>query len=332
MGGAIAHSLQLPLAWMIGAMTATTIAALSGLTIRLPQELRNTMVIVLGVMLGSSFSPEILDRALAWSVSLLGLLVYVFVAAAVGRMIFQRFAGYDPTTAYFCAVPGGLSEMTLVGSALGGDARIISLTHASRLLLVVFIVPFAFRLFGGLEPSARAAVDAGAGTLTLQDFLLLAGCGIVGFFLAKALRAPAASILGPMILSAIAHLAGLTEAAPPSFLVNASQVVIGSAIGCRFAGFALRQVGRALAFASLGTAVLLSLTITIVALLGLLTPFDFRTLVLAFSPGGLAEMSLIAIALKLDAAFVATHHIVRIFIIVVGAPLLLRLARSGRRA
>ena len=312
-------------------MTATTIAALSGLNIRLPSELRSVMVIVLGVMLGSSFSPEILERALAWSASLLGLLVYVIVAAAVGRKVFQRWAGYDPTTAYFCAVPGGLSEMTLVGGALGGDARIISLTHASRLLLVVFIVPFAFRIFGGLEPSAQAAASAGTGSLAPVDLLLLAGCGIVGFLVAKAVRAPAASILGPMILSAIAHLAGWTEAAPPTFLVNASQIVIGSAIGCRFAGFALRQVGRALAFATLGTAVLLSLTITMVAALGALTPFDFRTLVLAYSPGGLAEMSLIAIALKLDAAFVATHHIVRIFIIVVGAPLLLRLARSGRK-
>jgi uncharacterized membrane protein AbrB (regulator of aidB expression) len=34
-------------------------------------------------------------------------------------------------------------------------------------------------------------------------------------------------------------------------------------------------------------------------------------LLLAFSPGGLVEMSLIAIGA--DAAFVATHHVVRIF-------------------
>ncbi len=48
-------------------------------------------------------------------------------------------------------------------------------------------------------------------------------------------------------------------------------------------------------------------------------------LTLAFSPGGLAEMSLIAIAI--GAAFVATHHVVRIFLIVVIAPHAFRLLR-----
>ena len=44
-------------------------------------------------------------------------------------------------------------------------------------------------------------------------------------------------------------------------------------------------------------------------------------LVLAFAPGGLAEMSLIALALGVDPAFVSSHHVVRIFLVVVLAPL-----------
>lgn len=50
-------------------------------------------------------------------------------------------------------------------------------------------------------------------------------------------------------------------------------------------------------------------------------------MLLAFAPGGVAEMSLVALALGIDAAYVATHHVVRIFIIVVAAPLLFRLVR-----
>jgi hypothetical protein len=46
--------------------------------------------------------------------------------------------------------------------------------------------------------------------------------------------------------------------------------------------------------------------------------------VLAFSPGGLAEMSLIALALGVETAFVATHHVARIGMIVIVAPLLFR--------
>src|SRR5918992_591771 len=108
-GGWAAYAVELPLAWMIGAMVATTVAAILGLPIALPTGLRSMMVAVLGLMLGSGFSPALLDR----------------------------FAGYDPVTAYFSAMPGGLSEMILVGSEMGGDVRVISLTHGFRILLVV---------------------------------------------------------------------------------------------------------------------------------------------------------------------------------------------------
>ena len=52
-------------------------------------------------------------------------------------------------------------------------------------------------------------------------------------------------------------------------------------------------------------------------------------LVLSFAPGGLAEMALIALILGIDTAFVSAMHVMRIAIVVIGAPLVFRLA--GRR-
>jgi len=51
--------------------------------------------------------------------------------------------------------------------------------------------------------------------------------------------------------------------------------------------------------------------------------------VLAYAPGGLAEMSLIALALHADVAFVSSHHVVRILLIVTLAPLTFRLLRPA---
>ena len=48
-------------------------------------------------------------------------------------------------------------------------------------------------------------------------------------------------------------------------------------------------------------------------------------LVLAFAPGGRAEMTLIALALGVDPAFVSTHHVVRIFLVVILAPMAFKL-------
>lgn len=331
LGGALAAWAGLPLAWMIGAMLATTAGAMAGLPLAVPPVLRSLFVVVLGVMLGSSFTPAILDRLGEWAVSLSALVIYVALSGAAGLLFFRRVAGYDRVTAYFAAMPGGFSEMVFVGSAMGGDVRIISITHAARVLLIVLILPFAFQWLLDYDPAARSSFGAALGELTASDLALLTLCGVAGFLGARALKVPAAAVVGPMILSAGVHLAGWTSAPPPDLLVAAAQVVVGAGIGCRFAGVGLGFLLRIVAAAAGVTLVMVVVTLLLAGVLHAVTGLPTDALVLAYAPGGLAEMSLIALALSMDAAFVATHHIVRIFLIVVLAPLAFRATR-GRTA
>ena len=326
-GGWAAWQLRVPLAWMIGAMTATTLAAVLGAPVALPPVLRSVMVAILGLMLGSRFTPEILDHLAEWTASLAGLLVYTAVAGLASTWYFRRVGGFDRATAYFSAMPGGLSEMILVGSAMGGDARVISLAHASRLLLLVASLPFALRVLLDFEPAAPLAGPELAAIAPL-DIAVLAACGVVGFFGARALKLPAGAMMGPMVLSAALHLGGLSDAQLPGVLIAGAQVVIGTAVGCRFAGVAPAMIARTVVLASGSTVILLTTAVAFAFLLAALTGLPPEALVIAFAPGGVAEMSLIAIALGVDPALVATHHLVRIFTIVVLAPALFRRTRA----
>ena len=325
-GGWAAWLFSLPLAWMIGAMTATTLAAVLGAPVALPPIFRTVMIAILGVMLGSRFTPDILDHLAEWTASLAGLLAYTAVAGLASTWYFQRVGGFDRATAYFSAMPGGLSEMVLIGGSLGGDVRVISLAHASRLLLLVASLPIALQVLLGFEPAASPAGPELAALAPL-DIAILTACGVAGLFGARALRLPAGAMMGPMVLSAAVHLAGWSDAQPPVPLVAAAQVVIGTAVGCRFAGVAPAMIGRTVALASGSTVILLSTAVGFAFLLAALTGLPPEALVIAFAPGGVAEMSLIAIALAVDPALVATHHLVRIFTIVVLAPALFRRTR-----
>src|SRR3546814_12432503 len=89
--------------------------------------------------------------------------------------------------------------------------------------------------------------------------LVLAFCGIAGFILARLARLPAAAILGPMLFSAAFHMTGVTDAKPPVELINAAQVVVGTTIGCRFAGVKLALVARSIV-ASIGSTIILAST------------------------------------------------------------------------
>ena len=51
---------------------------------------------------------------------------------------------------------------------------------------------------------------------------------------------------------------------------------------------------------------------------------------LAFSPGGLPEMSLLALAMGADVAYVATIHILRVTAVISIAPIIFRFASRSR--
>ncbi|TQV79375.1 AbrB family transcriptional regulator [Denitrobaculum tricleocarpae] len=320
--------IAIPLPWMIGSMVTVTVGAMLKLPLALPNRLRSVMVVVLGIMLGSGFTPAILPQLGDWALSLSTLVLYVIVSGAIGIWYFRKLCDYGPITSYFSAMPGGLSEMTVVGGEMGGDSRKISLTHAWRILTVIMTLPFLFQLWLAYDPATRPSVGLPMTEVPLEDMALLTACAVAGYFIAKGLRIPAAAIVGPMILSAAVHLAGWTTANPPSELIAVAQVVVGAAIGCRFVGISLAFIGRSIVAATGGTVILAAISLLFAWVLHNVTGLSFAALFLAFAPGGLAEMSLIALSLSLDSAFVATHHIVRIFIIVVCAPLLFKILQQ----
>jgi uncharacterized protein len=324
-GGGLFAVLKLPLPWMLGAMVFVTVAAVSGAQVRLPYMFRQSMVVFIGAMLGSQFTPDLFDRVGQWVVSISGLAVYGALAVALVLAYLKRFGNYDPVTAYFAAAPGGLNDMTLIGRDMGGDDRVIALTHASRVLLVVMTIPIMFRLFGGYE-SPPGLLPRGPGfDLPLREWLVLAGCAIFGPLIARQLKLPAAFLLGPLALSATAHIAGWSSAAPPAGLVAAAQVILGTGVGCRFAGTHYSEVLRIIRV-SLGSAVIwMSSAVGFGLLIGEVTGLPWYVVTLAYAPGGLAEMSLVAFGIGQDVAFVATHHLCRIGMVVLLAPLAFKL-------
>ena len=328
LGGAGFAALGLPLPWLLGALAATTAASLAGLELRVPEQLRRPMIAVLGAMLGTTFAPERLEGALSWLPSLAALPAYVVLVGGVIFLYLRLCSEFDPTSAFFAATPGGLSEMIALSDQLGGDQRRVSLVHGARLLFIVSTIPFIARVFGyqPAPPPSRLSMTFDPG-----DLALLAALSGLGYLLARRLRLPAATFVGPLLGSAAAHLAGWIETEPPYLLMACAQLVLGSAVGARFTGTPLALIGRTLLLGAGATVLMLLITLAFGAALHPLTGYSLTLLLLAFIPGGLTEMSLIALAMGVDPAFVVTHHSVRVFLVVlIALPAFAWLQRAGR--
>lgn len=322
-GGAIFVHLHIPLAWMIGAMVATTIAALAGLPVRGPGRMRDAMIVVLGVMVGSAFTPDALAGTVLWLPSIATLLVFTVVTTAVLGMVLRRLLKWDAASAYCSAAPGGFMEMVLLSSSMGGDMRTVSLMHTIRIMTTVLVIPIFFRIAHGYVPEGTAFLGRIV-EITWSDGLLLLASGIAGYYVARWLKMPLPVLTGPMIFSAAIHATGWTAAHPPAELVAIAQIVFGASIGCRFAGVTLDQIVRVMLTSVAMTLVMLAFAVLCALGLQAATGLSFSALLLAFSPGGVAEMNLITVALQIDPAFVATHHIIRIGFLIIVGPVLMK--------
>lgn len=322
-GGALFAWAGMPLPWMLGALTTTLTLSVAGAGIAMPEAVRNPTVAVIGVLLGSSFTPDLMARVGDWGLSLLGMVAYLALSAAFAIPVFRRVAGHDRMTAYFAAMPGGLTEMATIGGAMGGDERRIILAHLARIVVTIAAIAFWFRVVAGYTVVGRPANLWGAG-IGPMDAALLIGAGFLGTVMGTRLRLPAPTLFGPMILSGLLHATGVTASAPPGALVIAAQVILGTVMGCRFRGVPPRDLFRAFGISLIVTVLTLSLALGFAAFLHDSFGQSTEQVLLAYAPGGLTEMSLIALAMQAEVAFVAVHHVARIVIVIALAPLVAR--------
>jgi len=328
LGGVAGNAVGLPLPWMLGPMLATMTAALVKIPVAGPIRLRPIVIPIIGVLLGSGITPAVLAQLGGWGVTLLLLPFFLISAAGVSYAVYRRLGRYDPTTAYYAAMPGGLNEMLIMGEEAGGEARRIALAHTARILLIIVFVALYFGLIlgvttGGPNTPGWIALTA----ITAWDYLILATCAVLGTVLGKWLRLPAAPVLGPMILSGAAHVTEVVTVAPPTLFVIIAQITMGTIIGARFVGASLGELRRDLGLAAIASSLMLLVAVMFAELILILSGVPLAQAFLAFSPGGLAEMSILAIAMDQDATYVSVMHIIRITLVIALAPAVFALIR-----
>jgi len=319
-GGWLFFQFRLPLAWMLGSMCVCIVGALLRAPLEVPMRLLPFMIAIIGVMLGSGFTPDMFHDPGRWVMTMTGLAVLMVVAGFISVWFLRKVAGYDLATAYFSGMPGGITEMVIAGEEKGGDGRRIALAHSARIFIVVFTLPFIVAMLG-FDPTLSTGQRNAVSVIhtPILSWLWLLFCVGAGLLIARMLRFPAPFLVGPMVVSAIAHGAGLTDFKAPGELIIFAQIVMGSSVGCRFLGIRPVEILRVLGYSLACNGAVLAITLAFAILVGSLSGMGTMPLFLAYSPGGLTEMSLMGLAFNVEASFVVLHHIVRVIVVMFSA-------------
>jgi uncharacterized protein len=326
-GGIALTAVGFPAGLITGSMLAVAAGALIGRPMKVPPHLARACIVLVGILLGAVVTPETLHGVATWpaSIAILSLSAIGMIVAVTCYLHFVH--GWDTLSALLGASPGSMAQVLALAAEFKADVRGIAIVHVMRVLLIILGLPAGLALFGfAVDPAVRTQAAANS---SLAELAVLVAVSAATAFVLTWVRFPGGLMFGAMMGSAVLHALGIVHTSLPWWLASAAIILLGAVAGSRFANLSPRMLlsymGAAFGSFAVATAVAVSFGLIVVVLL----PFRVADVSVAFAPGALDTMMVLALALHLDPVFVGAHHLARF--LVVSFSIALAARRVGRK-
>ena len=308
--------------WFMGGAVAPIRASLG-----VPRWFHIPVVLGLGTLIGGNFGPDIFTHMNSWAATVIAMVAATILATLAGLFFLTRIRKYDFTLALLSCIPGGQAEVIVISRDLVDKDYVVALFHLVRVALVLCSAPLILALIKGHDAVQASNVTLLAMpslfALPLGTLLTFATMSIIALPVARFVRLPMPHLIGPLVLSSALHISGLVDIPRISEFVILAQLTIGSAVGARLAKVSFLELAAYIRDAFVSAIIVLSTYGFTALAMASWTSLDFIQLLLAFIPGGLYEVTLLALIFGFDIAFVAFHHTLRVMMVFFGLPLII---------
>ena len=322
LGGAVFAFLGMPAGWLSGALVFTAAAALMGVPTAIETRTRTIVYVILGTSMGSAITPDTLVGVTNWPVTMVVLCISVPVMMVAVVFYLEKVAGWDRRSAFFASAPGALSTVLIMAESAGADTRRVVFGQSLRLFVLVALLPGAL---GGLGHQPAGTLPMYPVVPDFQTFLLSLGVGAFGALLAERARFPGGAMVGAMLASDVVHGAGLIEGQLPDIFLIIGFVVLGANTGSRFAGTRMETLRRFLIDSMAALLIATAVSLAFAVLGAWLADEPLPKVLIAYVPGALEAMTIMAFVLGIDPAFVAAHHLTRFLALALLIPVIARI-------
>ncbi len=329
-GGFLFNLAKFPAGWIAGSMIFCAAAALAGRPLGLPHNLARAFYIVLGMSIGAVATPQTVLGMTAWPLSIAAVTVAMGAATLGTAVYLKRVHGWDTLTAVFGGIPGGLSQVMALAADQGLELRGIAIVQSMRVVILAVCVPAGLGLAGFAGPP-RLPVGSVAIMDAPWELVLLIGLSVTVALALLRAGFPGGLIFGPMVVSGILHGGDFIHLTFPQWFTNIAMVGLGSVAGTRFSGTPLREILGLLGAALGSFFVAIAITAAFALAITMLLSLHVGDVILAYAPGSIDAMMILALALHLDPVFVGAHHLARVFTVTLALPLVVRALAPAKK-
>jgi membrane AbrB-like protein len=329
-GGAALGLIGVPAGWLSGSILAVAGSAIAGRPMLIPTLLMRAIFVLIGTSLGAVVTPETLHGMATYPLSIAVMVLAMAIISAGGAGYLRLVHRWGTVDSYLAAAPGGMSQVLALGAELGGDLRAIAIVQSIRVVVIAVGLPAGLSLLG-LVGHAAPRITGPLNVGVLDELAILLAASTVVAIIAYRIRFPGGLLFGAMLTSAILHGSGLIHAVMPWWVTNAAMIAMGAITGSRFANTSPRMLMNFFAAAFGSFAVAVAISAIFAALLISMLSLRAAEVMIAFAPGAVDAMMLLALALGLDPVYVGAHHLTRIFFVSLTMPLLARYSARARK-
>jgi membrane AbrB-like protein len=319
--GMVGNLIDLPLPWMIGAMAFATARRLMDRPVRVPAVTRPIGQMIVASSVGLSFTPAAVTALSLLFVPMIGAALLTVVAGFAVAAVLMRMARVDVVTATLCSIPMGPVESANLAGRHGARAGPIIFSQTLRIMLLVVFIPPAMVALSASTQDPIAVLRAIP--WTWGGAVLLGGFGVAGALAARAVGLGNPFFVGSVGGAALAAAFSLPVTAYPYPVLVAAQVFLGVWLGAVFDRDLLRNAAGFVPGAIASSLLMVVLCVAMGLGLAWIIDMPWPVMVLATAPGSMTEMALTAKILQDGIAVVTAFHLVRIFIILPAAPLII---------
>jgi membrane AbrB-like protein len=331
LGGLIFHQLGVPAAWLSGAAIAAILWGLTRWAVPMPRALTDAAMLTSGGAMGAAVTPAAIAAIGRYPESLVLLVIGVVAICGASTFWLMRMSGWRMTDAVLASAPGALSTVLAVAADRKADIPSIAIVQNLRLFVLIALLPGIVVLTGG-GGNTGALIGEGLPVETPggMAFILLGGLALGAVF--KKLQVAAPILLGATLVSTVSHGTEFVSGVMPPVITTGGLVLIGIFIAERFRNIQRSTLKRALVAALGSFAVGMGVAVAFAGLAAWLAGVSFANSLVAFAPGGLEAMTVLALVLGLDPLYVGIHHLVRFLGIGLVLPFLVGWLQRGKAA